>query len=546
MNNQTHQPNENVSSSETVTGTFTRLAPWTLGARLFVMVMAIIATSVLTRTMTKQEWNDYSLLKNMWWFVWLLGQMGLSEAALRFGAELSARGDVRGFRRLVAKMLFLQCLAIAGMLVFFVLLHGWLDAVFSARFGFALIMMVILGGVTIFKETLRQGYVAAYWIKLIALMSAVGAVAFPLSSYIYIKVFRWGVVGGLAGEATGYALMLLVFAVGLPYLKFKRTMPEDAPHEPVTNYRIFRYSGAIVSNHAMTLVFFGEQVTVFLVGYFLSSQRGAAGIYNLASTIPKQGLAFFTLAIIPLVMAMFTKAYYRDKSSLPELLRSYYKLMIIMIMPLVAVGLLFLDNILEFLSGERGIEAGGLATALLPLQLSIILIIPIAAGMNVLERAHRLIVPRIFVGIGGVGLMALSLHLWPDLRTVVMAGYVKAIVGTVIVMPLAVRLVGGFYFPYRFFGRVVLACLPVALLYPLRFLWPYAKSLGLSLVGKGFAGEAIYILGVGVLSAVLLTVSARLTGLFGPDEMKYFRNARFPGINLLTKILVRKRHRTTV
>ena len=69
MNSQTHQPNENIPSPETVTGTFTRLAPWTLGARLFVMVMAIIATSVLTRTMTKQEWNDYSLLKNMWWYV---------------------------------------------------------------------------------------------------------------------------------------------------------------------------------------------------------------------------------------------------------------------------------------------------------------------------------------------------------------------------------------------------------------------------------------------------------------------------------------------
>jgi len=530
---------------ETVTGIFTRLAPWMLGARLFVMVMAIIATSVLTRTLTRQEWNDYSLLKNMWWYVWLLGQMGLSEAALRFGAELSARGDVRGFRRLVAKMLFLQCLAIAGMLVFFVLLHGWLDAVFSARFGFALIMMVILGGVTIFKETLRQGYVAAYWIKLVALMSVIGAVAFPLSSYIYIKIFRWGVVGGLAGEATGYVLMMLVFAVGLPRLKFKRTVPEDAPHEPVTGYRIFRYSGAIVSNHALTLAF-GQYTTVFLVGYFLSSQGGAAGIYHLASAIPRQGLLFFTLAIIPLAMAMFTKAYYRDKSSLPGLLRSYYKLMIIMIVPLVAVGLLFLDNILEFLSGERGIEAGGLATALLPLQLSMILIVPIVAGMNVLERAHRLIVPRICTGIGGIGLIALSLYLWPDLRTVVMAGYVKAIVSTVIVMSLAVRLVGGFYFPYRFFGRAVLTCLSVVLLYPLRPLWPYAKSLGLSLVGKELVGEAIYILGVGVLSAVLLTVSARLTGLFGPDEMKYFRNARFPGINLLTKILVRKRHRMTV
>ena len=269
----------------------------------------------------------------------------------------------------------------------------------------------------------------------------------------------------------------------------------------------------------MTLAF-GEQVTVFLVGYFLSSPKGAAGIYNLASTIPRQGLAFFTLAIIPLVMAIFTKAYYQDKSRLPELLRSYYKLMIIMIVPLIAMGLLFLDNVLEFLSGERGVEAGGLATALLPLRLSMILIVPIAAGMNVLERAHRLIIPRIFTGIGGLGLMALSLHLWPDLRTVVMAGYVEAVGGTVIVMYLAVRLVGGFYFPYRFFGRTVLCCTPVALLYPLRFLWTDAKSLGLSLVGKEFAGEAIYILGVGGLSAVLLTVSARQMGLFGPDEMK--------------------------
>ena len=537
MNNSTQRPAKN---NLTVTGTFTRLAPWTLGARLVVMVMAIVATSVLTRTMTQDQWSKYSLLKNMWWYVWLLGQMGLCDASLRFGAELSAQGDTHKFRKLLIKILSIQALAIGGMLLMFILLRGWLDTMFCVNFGFALIMMVILGGVTIFKETLRQGYVAAYWIKLVALMSVVGAVAFPVSSYIFIVKYDLGATGGLAGEAVGYVLMILVFSVGMIRLKFRRTAPESSA-EPVTNYRVFRYSGAMLSNHLLTLML-GPQVVVFLVGYFLRSEEGAVGIYSLASVVPRQGLTFLTLAIIPLITAVLTKAYYQDKTRFPELTRSYFKLIIIMVLPLVAGGLIFVDKALEVLSGERGMEAGRLATALLPLQLINILILPIAAGLRVHEKAHRMIIPRIFSGIVGVGVVAASLILWSDLWSVVAAGYIRAFFITPIVMIIAARLIGGLYFPFKFFGRAVLACLPVGLLYPLRFLWPHAWKFGEDLVGNPAVGGLIFLIGAGIVSVLILVLSSRLFGLFGPEEIKYFRNAKFPGVNSLMKILVQKRY----
>ncbi len=532
----------NIDNRETVTGTFSRLAPWTLGARFIVMIMAIVTMSVLTRTMTRAEWDNYSLLWTMFRYVWMLGGLGLSEAALRFGSELSAHGDTKSFKKLLFKLASLQLLSMAGLLVAFYLLGGAIDYLFERTFGFALMVMVILGGVTMFKETLRQGYVAAYWVKMVALMSVVGAAAFPVAAYLYIAHFKWGAAGGLAAEATGYAFMIVVFGVGLTRLKFRAIAINPEDREPVTTYRVARYSGAILANNAMTLVL-GGQMTIFLVGYFLRDQEGAVGILNLAAQVPGQGMSFLMLAIIPLLTAMITKSYYQDKSRLPELLRSYYKLLTIMIIPLLALGLMFIDQALEFLSGERGVEAGWMATALLPQNAVFILLVPISAGMNVLEKAQRLVVPRVLSGIGRVGLMVLALYLWADLTTVVVTSYIRNLVFTPVIMYLAVKLVGGFYFPYRFFGRTLITCSTVVLLYPLRFLWPHAQACGLNLTGAKFVGEAVFLAGASIIAFMLMAAAARLTGLFRSEEIKYFLNAKFPGVGLLMKLLVQKRYR---
>ncbi len=549
------------NKSETVTGTFARLAPWTLGARMVVMGMAIIATAVLTRTMTDAEWNEYSLLKNIWWYIWLIGQLGLSEASLRFGAELAAQGEVGKFRRLLKKILTIQGLALALMLISFILMSGHLDKLFSVRFGFALIMTVILGAITIFKETLRQGYVAAYWIKLVALMSVIGATAFPVFSYLFIKVFGWGVAGGLAAEATGYGLMLLVFLIGLPWLKFKKTVADDVKPQPITNYRLFRYSGSIVSNHIMNL-FLGPQIVIFLVQIYLvdvkeiagiynlyglsfsclSAVKGIAGIYNLAFELPKMGLSFFTLALVPLITAILTKAYYEDKSRLPEMLRSFYKLMTIMIMPLVFAGLLLLDKALIIMSGDKGISAGWLAVVLLPIQLKVILVLPIAAGLKVVEKQQRMIIPQLFAGIVGTGITAFILYSWPVFDSIVWAAYLRVLIVMPPFMYIAVRLVGGFYFPFRFVLRSALACLPMGVVLFLRPLWPDAEALAKTYLGAPIIGAIIMFVVSGAMLAIIYIVSARIFALFGPDEINYFRNAKVPGIKLLQKILVKKSH----
>jgi O-antigen/teichoic acid export membrane protein len=525
-----------------MTGTFVRLAPWTLGARAMVMVMGIAATSVLTRTMTPQEWDDYSFLKATFlMYIWMLGQLGLNDAALRFGSELSVRGDVSGFRRMVGKFLLVQVAAMVAILGLFWILQGYVDALFSVAFGMPLVMTILLGGITIFKETLRQGYVAAYFVKLVAVVSVVGNIAFPIACYVFIAKFKWGVAGGLAGEGIGYVLMIVVFAAGLVRLKFVRSVAQTTEEAPVTAGRVFRYSAAITANNLMTLLF-GYNTVVFLIRYFMRHDpEGPVGIYNLASMLPQQGMTFLTLAIIPLITAMFTKEYYSDRTRLPELIKSYYKLMILMVVPLVAFGLVFLDLGLEFLSGARGEAAGSLAIILLPLNLAtIILMPPISVGLNVLEKAHRMILPRIVSGTLGIVIAGALLAIWPTLYSVAISSYARTLLITPIIMYLAVRLVGGFYFPYAFFFRAVIASASVALLFPMRFFWHFAQGLS----GRRMVGEGLFMLVVAAAASVLMIIAARLVGVFRSEEIKYFRNARIPGMEFLMKVLVPRKYRS--
>jgi O-antigen/teichoic acid export membrane protein len=549
-----------IPHAESATGTFTRLAPWTLGARFFVMIMAIAGTSILTRYMTKEEWNAYSLLKNLWWFVWMLGSLGLNEAVLRFTAELSARKDTKGFHRLLGKVLFVQLFAMALIFAAFLLLQGFFEAIWQVSFGAGIAVLVLFSAITTWKETLRQAYIAAYWMRMVAVVSFISALMFPVAGYVYVVRFHLGASAGLLAEGTGFVLMFVVFLTTLPRLKMtghpgasrgsdaeeeSRSYRDDgkgltpvtpAGNEEVTNYRIFRYAGAIVSNNAMSLVF-GQQMVVFIIGHYLGSAGGAAGIYNLAGVIPGQAFGFLTLAIVPFVQAIFTKTYYHDHSRLPELVRSYYKLMIILILPSIVIGLLFMDKALEVLSGDRGVEAGNIAVMLLPLQFIIILVVPISAALNVLEKSQRLIIWRL-LAVVGLAMYPLFLPFWPRLNTVVVIEYAREIIFVPIIMSLAVRLVGGFWFPFRFLLRAALSCAPLALLYPLRILWPYVADWGLVHFHHKIVGLSLMLIIALALSAAVFAVSVRLFRLFDKDELKYFRNARFPGVRFVERLLV--------
>ena len=545
-----------IPHAESATGTFTRLAPWTLGARFFVMIMAIAGTSILTRYMTKEEWNAYSLLKNLWWFVWMLGSLGLNEAVLRFTAELSARKDTKGFHRLLGKVLFVQVFAMALIFAVFLLLQGFFEAIWQVSFGAGIAVLVLFSALTTWKETLRQAYIAAYWMKMVAVVSIISALMFPVAGYMYVRWLHLGASAGLLAEGTGFVLMFVVFLTTLPRLKMtghpgasrgsdaeeKRsdgkglTPVTSAGNEDIANYRIFRYAGAIVSNNAMSLVF-GQQMVVFMIGHYLGSGGGAAGIYNLASVIPSQAFGFLTLAIVPFVQAIFTKTYYHDHSRLPELVRSYYKLMIILILPAIVIGVLFMDKALEVLSGDRGVEAGNIAVMLLPLQFIIILVVPISAALNVLEKSQRLIIWRL-LSVVGLAMYPLFLPFWPRLNTVVAIEYMRTIIFVPVIMGLAARLVGGFWFPFRFLLRAALSCAPLAALYPLRLLWPYVADWGLVHFHHKIIGLSLMLIIALALSAAVLLVSVRLFRLFDKDELKYFRNARLPGVRFIERFLV--------
>lgn len=278
MTEETLQPQEPQPPRATVTGSFFRMAPWMIGSRAVVAILGLVATMGLARWLSKSEWNSYSLLKTFWLCAYLLGQFGLSEAAARFVAELAVWADLRGIYRLLGKILSVQTLVVLALLCACFFAGQWLEREFEAPFGAALIVMIIFAGISTMNETLRQTYVALYRIRVNAILSFIGAALFPIAAYIFVVVLHKGVRGGLAAEMSDFLLMLLVFALLLPKIKLTRTAALDDPTaqpKPVTNYRIARYAGAALTNN-VTLLLMGPQVTLILVGYFLTIQGPAS------------------------------------------------------------------------------------------------------------------------------------------------------------------------------------------------------------------------------------------------------------------------------
>lgn len=258
--------------------------------------------------------------------------------------------------------------------------------------------------------------------------------------------------------------------------------------------------------------------------------------------LPNTVLLVFIMAVFPLIQSMIVRTCAEDRSRLPELLRSYHRLLILVLVPAVATGCIFMDKVVTVIAAQRGVDTGYLSMYLLPLNLIAVSTMPIITGVRVVERIQRLIIPNIIVAAFTVGSLVFALNFWPTFISLVVASYAIRIPATVFLTYISVRQVGGYYLPGKFLLRTLLSSSVVLLLLPLRWLWPIVEGWSRAIFGKPLPGSFAMLVFMAALALALLTFSARLFHLIGPDEIKYFRNAKIPGINFLMRLLVRRRY----
>ena len=181
-----------------------------------------------------------------------------------------------------------------------------------------------------------------------------------------------------------------------------------------------------------------------------------AGMYDLGYSLPFIIVTFIPLALLPLFTAAFAEAYVKDPTCLERLITSYYKLLIMVSLPVAVAGAFFSPVAYHIIYKGEMDEAGRLASVFCIVLLFPLISIPLSMALKAKEKVHNML-PMMLLQIA-VNL-TLDWLLIVHLRWGVWGGVV-AVAGTFFVtiaprLLVARDIIGGIYFPVWFFLRIV-------------------------------------------------------------------------------------------
>jgi len=448
---QLHHGGGGFFSREAVSG-----VPWMVLGKL-VLFFVYFGVSVLTvNGLGKEKFGVFSLMANIASYLLVFCGLGLGSALMRYVPELATHKNHRGLIHLLWKSATLQLMATCAVTGLLFSLASPLQRLFNAEhvehFRFYLMLACGLVGLLLLKDFVATAFTSMFRTRAVVLLSIVQGVIWlaalfvwlaarpEVSTVFYVQMFSIG----------------LVYAVGAALLaRHVRRLPWHTLPYGIGKRRALKFSGIAMLSAIIRMVMFKYSEI-----FFLAAVGGTtiAGMYDLGYSLPFTIVTFIPLALLGLFTAAFAEAYVKDSNCLERLISSYYKLLIMVSLPGAVLGAFFSPVAYHIIYKGEMDEAGSLASAFCIVLLFPLISIPLSMALKAKEKVHSML-PMM--------LLQIAINLFLDWLLIVhmrwgIWGGVCAVAGTFILtiaprLMVARRLIGGIYFPVRFFLRLVLA-----------------------------------------------------------------------------------------
>ena len=508
-------------------GHLARAVPWTVVTRVLTLVSILAVSAIVYRSLTAERFGLYSVLRTTLQYTMLLVGFGLERSLLRYLPEARARGQFVAMRGIVRRVLGIQGVLSVAWGVVLVVLAVPVAHVLGVSEGAASStelhwLMFAIATATVFTV----GYQTFANVSISAYRTHVVSAASGVRGLLWVALTGWLLALGLdvPGALWAEAISLAIVAGGLGVVAFmalegdlpvvygteegeRRLLPAA---DVLPMRRQLTYAGVLVWTGIVNLIV-SRQSEVF----FLAHSHGLAisGEYDLCYSYPQLALEFVPLAAAPVVTSAVAEAFGRDPSSLPGVVTRYFRLLVLLSLPIAVMGALWADRLLVVLFGSRIEGAAHWAQVFSVIHMVPLAFVPLSTALLTVEKAHKLL---------PLGLLQVGTNIGLDLLLIDRFGFggaVAAVAITLVTMtPItlyaAYRVLGGLWFPTRYLGRVALGCLPaVVISVLLRFVLP------------GRAGLAVGI----VASLALLVMGLRWVGAVGPSELAMLASIRRRG-----------------
>ncbi|HEX7877894.1 MAG TPA: oligosaccharide flippase family protein [Candidatus Eisenbacteria bacterium] len=496
---------------------------WSVITRLLQFGLSLIGSIVVTRTLGPDNYGQLTILRTALAFVTALCGLGLGQAVLRYLPTARARGDVQMAGRVMKLVILPQLVAWLLAIGLMALAHDWIVAHYYPQLADLFLLGAVLAGAELAFLATNNLTTAFYDTRSLSIVILGGAVAY-LALAVLALGRGFGVAGVMIATGLSQALMAAVLARRLARLlgELPSTPPvaAEADARAALNSRdLYRYALPFAAIAVMNLLVWRQSESLLLAHFHTKRE---AGFWDLAYRMPQMILEFVPGAIWPLLMAGFSEIYTRDRSALSRAMRVYYKLLFLLVVPIAIGGAAVGDRAIVAFYGEEFLPAGVYCQLLFLVFSMSFFSTPMTMAFYVLERPWYSFWQYLGNAIVLVGLdfllipkLGLTGALIPMTLIIAASPFVNAF----LLRRLGVRP----QIPWAFLGRVLLAAIPCALIYPAR------------LYVRGKVPVALSVLAAGLLYLVGL----RVFRVLKEEEAELLRRSRLPFASWLLRWLVR-------
>lgn len=510
--------------------------PWAIASKIVLLVVYALITWITWNFLGDSEYGVLAKCRTLAECLVVFCGLGLNTSLARFIPELQVRKDKNGLVRLIRTTCGWEVasLAVCGLLLliarpivdrYYFVVEGDTAPLLWAAFIFVAARSA--------RDYLDIVMTALYRVAANAILS--GAQGLILAGLLI--AFLWPRQWRHAEVALGAqsAALLLAVAYGTYWLwrYIARLDWKCETDEPISSRRLFSLGWASLLNQSGQLIMQRYSEVVFLSA---SASAATVGVYDLGVGQTQMLLTLLPFAVHGLFTSAFSESYTRDPACIGRLIRTYYKVLIVVLLPMSAFGAFFAPEVFAALFPSEGNRAGVVASWFFVIHALGFVSVPLSMAIVAKEKVLAM-TPLLYLQI--VVNLVLDYLLIPKYE---IPGATAAVVLTFLsTIPLrlfvARRIIGGIHFPVVFFARHGAVLYGTA--WGLSLLVPLARDGTAAWLGRygGLAAAGV----LGVVYVLLYVLCMRYLHLVSPEDVEEFRKMKIGFLHRALNFVTRHR-----
>ncbi|MDD7987221.1 oligosaccharide flippase family protein [Lentisphaera marina] len=426
-----------------------RSVPWMLSAKAVSFVVYFFVSIMIVKALSPEDYGVLALSKNFGQYLIIFCALGLNTCILRYLPEIELEKNYSSIKAFLCRSLFCQFTSWLICISFIYLIKAQVFQYLSTSSDYLLFLVFVWILAWVVKNTVTDSLTALFEAKTVAMIAV-------LQSALVFMAILW--VCSQEEIHIEYILFAEFAALGITTLcglfRLRKCLQKPSIKNGISiaGRRVIKLASPVWFNGLLRSLML-QYTEVFVLAYCF--MPAVAGFYELGYSLPLLAITFIPMALQTLFSSAFAEAYQRDKKLLPKMVNSMFKVLILLSAPLAATGFLFSEALVGKLYGEDMQQAGSVAKYFSLIHVLPLISMPLSMAVTTLEKNSRtvgLLILQVIVNI------SLDIILIPTygLNGAVAAVFMTFVLTIPIRLSVIRRLIGGIWFPFKFFLKIIL------------------------------------------------------------------------------------------